>query len=102
MSVVRKLDHTMAKKAREVEMDYFRSMGVYSEVRRTEAFTNGCKVISTRWIEQLISPCWQGDKEGQATRLVCCDATSGSTQSGVVFLCVQPVQEEEATSTHEH
>ena len=41
----------MAKKAREVEMDYFRSMAVYSKVPRTEAVTNGCKVISTRWID---------------------------------------------------
>ena len=46
-----KLDHAMAKKAREVEMDDFRSMGVYSKVPRTGAFTNGCGVISTRWID---------------------------------------------------
>ena len=42
-----KLDHAKAKKARELEMDYFRSIGVYSKVTRTEALTNGCKVIST-------------------------------------------------------
>ena len=46
-----KSDHAVAKKARELEMDYYRSIGVCSKVPRTEALTNGCKVISTRWID---------------------------------------------------
>ena len=40
-------------------------------------------------------------KRDKRLDLFAADATSGATQSGVVRLCVQPVQEE-ATPTHEH
>ena len=43
------LDPILVKKARELEMEYFRSMGVYEKVHRSEAI--GAKIIRTRWID---------------------------------------------------
>ena len=46
----KRLDHAMAKEARELEMDFFRKMKVYEKVPRWMAERDGCKVISTKWI----------------------------------------------------
>ena len=42
---------TPAVEARNIEMQFFRKMGVYIEVPRSEATSQGCKVITTRWLE---------------------------------------------------
>ena len=41
------LDRAMAIKARRVEIDYFKRMGVYTKVKRR----GGMKIISTKWID---------------------------------------------------
>ena len=43
------LDPALVRKARDVEMEYFRSMGVYEKVHRSAA--SGHKIIKTRWID---------------------------------------------------
>ena len=43
------LDPSLLRKACEVEMEYFRSMGVYEKVHKSLAI--GHKVIKTRWID---------------------------------------------------
>ena len=45
------LNHDMAVEARRLEMQFFRRMKVYSKVPRSEAVINGCKVITTRWLD---------------------------------------------------
>ena len=37
--------------ARVLEMEYFRKMGVYHKVTREEARRNGCKVLTTKWLD---------------------------------------------------
>ena len=41
------LDRELATKARKLEMDFFKKMGVYSKVRREKWM----KVITTKWID---------------------------------------------------
>ena len=41
----------MAVEARREEMAFFRRMGVYHKVPRSQASKDGCKVITTRWID---------------------------------------------------
>ena len=38
-------------KARKLEMDFFRKVGVYTKVHKEMAKKDGCKIISTRWID---------------------------------------------------
>ena len=47
----RVLDHKLAVEARKLEMEFFRKMKVYDEVPRASAAADGCKVISTRWVD---------------------------------------------------
>ena len=46
--------------ARQLEMDFFRRMGVYSKVDRGEVAKAGAKVITTRWVDtnkgDLVNP----------------------------------------------
>ena len=44
------LDHELAVKARKLEMD-FRKMGVYDKVPRAAATRDGCRVITTKWVD---------------------------------------------------
>ena len=46
----RALDHKLAVEAK-LEMEFFRKMKVYDEVPRASAAADGCKVISTRWVD---------------------------------------------------
>ena len=41
----------MTVKARELEMKFTRDRGIYTKVQRSEAAANGCKVISTKWLD---------------------------------------------------
>ena len=43
------LDKALVIKARRLEMDFFKKMGVYEKVPRHMA--KGCKIISTRWVD---------------------------------------------------
>ena len=45
------LDHTMAVAARKLEMSFFRKMKVYEKVPRWHAKRDGCRVITTRWLD---------------------------------------------------
>ena len=75
-----KLDHAMAKKTRTSEI-----WVSPAKVPRAEAIANGCKVMSTRWMDvnkgDDKAPNYRSRfvgreiKKGQATRLVCCDTT---------------------------
>ena len=47
----RVLDHKLAVEARKLEMEFFRKMKVYDKVPRASAAADGCKVISTRWVD---------------------------------------------------
>ena len=47
----RVLDHEFAVKARKLEMDFFRKMRVYDKVPRAVATRDGCRVISTKWVD---------------------------------------------------
>ena len=38
-------------KARELESQFFRKLGVYTKVPRDHARRDGCKVITTKWID---------------------------------------------------
>ena len=45
------LEKDLVVAARKLEIDYFRKMGVYTKVSRTEATNGKFKVISTKWID---------------------------------------------------
>ena len=45
------LDSDRAKEARKLEMQFFRNMKVYEKVPRWMAARDGCKVITTRWLD---------------------------------------------------
>ena len=45
------LDAKMVKQARQVEMEYFRRMGVYKKIPRHAMLQRGGKTIQTRWID---------------------------------------------------
>ena len=45
------LDKDMAREARKLEMQFFRNMKVYEKVPRWMAARDGCKVITTRWLD---------------------------------------------------
>ena len=47
----RVLDHELAVKARKLETDFFRKMRVYDKVLRAAATRDGCRVISTKWVD---------------------------------------------------
>ena len=47
----RVLDHDLAVKARKLEMDFFRKMRVYDKVPRAAATRDGCRVITTKWVD---------------------------------------------------
>ena len=47
----RVLDHELAVKARTLETDFFRKMRVYDKVTRAAATRDGCRVISTTWVD---------------------------------------------------
>ena len=47
----RVLDHELAVKARKLEMDFFREMRVYEKVPRAADTRDGCRVISTKWVD---------------------------------------------------
>ena len=47
----RVLDHELAVKARKLEMDFFQKMRVYDKVPRAAATRDGCRVISTKWVD---------------------------------------------------
>ena len=51
MNDMRPLNWDMAVKARKLEMDFFRKMGVYKKVPWEEAKKLGCKVITTKWLD---------------------------------------------------
>ena len=38
-------------KARELEMKFIRDRGIYTKVPRSEAAEQGCKVITTKWLD---------------------------------------------------
>ena len=44
------LSHALTAEARKLEMKFFRKMGVYTKVPRSEARANGCRVITARWL----------------------------------------------------
>ena len=44
-------NHALTVKARELEMKFMRDRGIYTKVPRSEAAANGCKVISTKWLD---------------------------------------------------
>ena len=45
------LDHELALNARKLEMDFFWKMRVYDKVPRGAATGDGCRVISTKWVD---------------------------------------------------
>ncbi len=45
------LNHSLATEARRLEIEFFRKMQVYEKVPRWRAAQEGCKVITTRWID---------------------------------------------------
>ena len=45
------LDKELATEARKLEMKFFRDMKVYEKVPRWHAARDGCKVITTRWLD---------------------------------------------------
>ena len=45
------LNAGMVREARQVEMDYFKSMGVYECVPRSEQLQTKGKIIGTRWLD---------------------------------------------------
>ena len=45
------LNHDLAKAARKTEIEFFRKMKVYEKVPRSRAKEDGCKVITTRWLD---------------------------------------------------
>ena len=45
------LDPAMVQDGRAVEMDFFKSMGVYDDVPRSEQKLTGGKIIRTNWID---------------------------------------------------
>ena len=47
----KKLDRDKAIEARRLEMKFFRKIGVYEKVPKWRATQDGCKVISTRWLD---------------------------------------------------
>ena len=47
----KQLDFKMAVEARKLEMKFFRDMQVYTKVPRSEAYVNGSKVITTKWLD---------------------------------------------------
>ncbi len=47
----KKLHHGMAVEARRLEMAFFRRLRVYDKVPIQEAHDNGCKIITTRWLD---------------------------------------------------
>ena len=51
MNDMKPLNWEMAVKARKLEMDFFKKMGVYEKVPREVAKKLGCKVITTKWLD---------------------------------------------------
>ena len=47
----KELDHKMAVAARKLEMSFFKKMKVYEKVPRWHAQRDGCRVITTRWLD---------------------------------------------------
>ena len=45
------VDFKMAIEAHKLEMKFFRDMKAYSKVQRSEAYVNGSKVITTKWLD---------------------------------------------------
>ena len=45
------LDAEMVRAGREVEMNFFKTMGVYDRVPRSEQLETGGKIIGTKWID---------------------------------------------------
>ena len=45
------LNHALTAEARKLDVKFFRKMGVYTKVPRNEARVNGCRVITTRWLD---------------------------------------------------
>ena len=54
------LDKDLMIEARRLEMEFFRRMGVYTKVHRSEVAKAGAKTITTRWVDtnkgDLVSP----------------------------------------------
>ena len=69
----RELDHGLAVKARRLEMDFFRKMRVYDKVPREAAARDGCRVISTRWLDinkgDLLSPNYRARLVGRELKM---------------------------------
>ena len=45
------LNNSLTAEARKLEMKFFSKMCVYTKVPRSEARANGCRVITTRWLD---------------------------------------------------
>jgi len=51
MNEFKKMDREEVIKARRVEMQFFKNMGVYVKVPRETARRHGCKIITTKWLD---------------------------------------------------
>ena len=79
------LDKSRAIEARRLELKFFRKMGVYTKVPRTDA--DGNDIITTRWIDtdkgdddnpQLqVKIGWARNRNGRTTRVVCRNSSLG-------------------------
>ena len=79
------LDAELVKKARELEMDYFRRMVVYNKVDRSEA--RGRKIIRTKWVDTN-----KGDSVNidYRSRLVAMEFNDSPDPS--LFACTPPLE----------
>ena len=46
----------LAREARELEMDYFKKLGVYERVPRSHQVHTGGKIIGVRWVTTSCTP----------------------------------------------
>ena len=51
MHEMRPLNFDMAVEARRLEMKFFKTMGVYTKVDKSEMVKAGCKPVSTKWLD---------------------------------------------------
>ena len=51
MNGMKELDRIEVIKARRLEIEYFKKMGVYKKVPRSKVTEMGCKTITTKWLD---------------------------------------------------
>ena len=80
-------DAKLVKAGRVVEMDYFKSMGVYERVPRSEQLETKGKVIGTKWIDTN-----KGDFENPNIRCRLVGKEFGTGPDDALFASTPPLE----------